>query len=109
MSINDIIILGIIQGITEFLPISSSGHLVIAQHILGIKSPGNTLEVLFHFGTLLSVFYVFFTQFVPGSTRTYKETRWGAPAGGWGVLSQICHTCSQKMTILHNNYQHSSY
>ena len=56
----EIIILGIIQGITEFLPISSSGHLVIAQHLLGVKSPGNTLEVLFHFGTLMSVVYVFF-------------------------------------------------
>ena len=60
MNILEIIILGIIQGITEFLPISSSGHLVIAQNILGIKSPGNTLEVLFHFGTLMSVVYVFF-------------------------------------------------
>ena len=60
MDMFEIIILGIIQGITEFLPISSSGHLVIAQNILGIKSPGNTLEVLFHFGTLMSVVYVFF-------------------------------------------------
>ena len=60
MDMLEIIILGIIQGITEFLPISSSGHLVIAQFILGIKSPGNTLEVLFHFGTLMSVIYVFF-------------------------------------------------
>ena len=59
MNMLEIIILGIIQGITEFLPISSSGHLVIAQNILGIKSPGNTLEVLFHFGTLMSVVYVF--------------------------------------------------
>ena len=62
MGIFEIVILGIIQGITEFLPISSSGHLVIAQHILGIKSPGNKLEVLFHFGTLMSVFYVFFND-----------------------------------------------
>ena len=60
MDMLEIIILGIIQGITEFLPISSSGHLVIAQNILGIKSAGNTLEVLFHFGTLMSVVYVFF-------------------------------------------------
>jgi len=60
MGMLEIIILGIIQGITEFLPISSSGHLVIAQHLLGVKSPGNTLEVLFHFGTLMSVVYVFF-------------------------------------------------
>ena len=60
MGILEIIILGIIQGITEFLPISSSGHLVIAQNMLGVKSPGNSLEVLFHFGTLMSVVYVFF-------------------------------------------------
>ena len=62
MQIFEIIILGIIQGITEFLPISSSGHLVIAQYILGITSPGNTLEVLFHFGTLLSIFFVFYSD-----------------------------------------------
>ena len=60
MGVFEIIILGIIQGITEFLPISSSGHLVIAQDLLEIKSPGNTLEVLFHFGTLLSVIFIFY-------------------------------------------------
>ena len=59
MNIIDIVILGILQGITEFLPVSSSGHLVLAQYILGIESPGNTLEILFHIGTLFSVFYVF--------------------------------------------------
>ena len=58
----DVIILGVIQGITEFLPVSSSGHLVIAQKLLGISSPGNTLEILFHFGTLLSVVFVFFNE-----------------------------------------------
>ncbi|MFL2989672.1 MAG: undecaprenyl-diphosphate phosphatase [Candidatus Neomarinimicrobiota bacterium] len=59
MNIIDIVILGILQGITEFLPVSSSGHLVLAQYMLGIKSPGNTLEILFHVGTLFSVIYVF--------------------------------------------------
>ena len=59
MNIIDIIFLGILQGITEFLPVSSSGHLVIAQYMLGIESPGNTLEILFHIGTLFSVIYVF--------------------------------------------------
>ena len=59
MNIIDIFILGILQGITEFLPVSSSGHLVLAQYILGIESPGNTLEILFHIGTLFSVIYVF--------------------------------------------------
>jgi len=59
MNIYEIIILGIIQGLTEFLPISSSGHLVIVQHLLDINFPGNHLEILFHIGTLLSVIFIF--------------------------------------------------
>ena len=53
-------ILGIVQGLTEFLPISSSGHLVLGQAILGIKQPGNEFEILVHLGTLASVLVVFF-------------------------------------------------
>ena len=52
-------ILGVIQGLTEFLPISSSGHLVLAQHLLGIQDHGNELEVLVHLGTLASILVVF--------------------------------------------------
>ena len=48
MTVYDAIILGIVQGITEFLPISSSGHLVITQALLGINIPGNVLEVITH-------------------------------------------------------------
>ena len=59
MDILNIIILSIIQGVTEFLPISSSGHLVIIQSLLGINQPGNDFEVLVHIGTLGSVLYVF--------------------------------------------------
>ena len=62
MDLLEIIILGIIQGITEFLPISSSGHLVIAQIILGIKSPGNTLEVLFHFEKSVQLVFLHLVQ-----------------------------------------------
>lgn len=51
----DVIILGIIQGLTEFLPISSSGHLVVSQHILGIDVPGVSLEIWLHFGTFVAV------------------------------------------------------
>ncbi len=52
--------LGIIQGITEFLPISSSGHLVIFKHLFGLQGPDNALlEALLHFGTLLAVLVVF--------------------------------------------------
>ena len=60
MTIIDGIILGITQGLTEFLPISSSGHLVLVQEILGLELPGNDFEILLHLGTLCSIVVVFF-------------------------------------------------
>ncbi len=62
MTLSDAIILGIIQGITEFLPISSSGHLVLGQELLGVNMPGNVFEVVTHIGTLLSVIFVFWKE-----------------------------------------------
>ena len=64
MTLLDAIILGVIQGITEFLPISSSGHLVLGQALLGIVLPGNEFEVITHLGTLLSVFCIFWTDII---------------------------------------------
>jgi undecaprenyl-diphosphatase len=49
-----VILLAILQGIAEFLPISSSGHLVLGQTLLGLKIPGMTLEIALHAGTLIS-------------------------------------------------------
>jgi undecaprenyl-diphosphatase len=49
-----VIILAILQGIAEFLPISSSGHLVLGQALMGLKEAGVTLEVALHAGTLVS-------------------------------------------------------
>jgi len=60
MTLIEATILGIVQGFTEFLPISSSGHLVLGQAILGIEQPGNEFEILVHLGTLASVLVVFF-------------------------------------------------
>jgi len=59
LTLGDIVILAVIQGLTEFFPISSSGHLVLGQHILGVQAPGIALEVALHLGTLISVFIVF--------------------------------------------------
>jgi undecaprenyl-diphosphatase len=59
MSVWAAIALGVLQGLTEFLPVSSSGHLALAQHFLGIDSPGVTFEVLVHFGTALAVIFFF--------------------------------------------------
>ena len=56
------ILLGIIQGLGEFLPISSSGHLALAQSLFGLEVADNTLafNVLLHLGTLLAVFIIFY-------------------------------------------------
>lgn len=60
MSIIKAIILGIVQGVTEFLPISSSGHLSLFQHFLNVDGEGSLLfSVLLHLGTLIAVFIVF--------------------------------------------------
>ena len=53
------IILGTIQGLTEFLPISSSGHLVIFSHLLNFKDAGLMFDVFMHLGTLFSIFVLF--------------------------------------------------
>ena len=61
MSIIKAIILGIVQGVTEFLPISSSGHLSLFQHFLNVDGEGSLLfSVLLHLGTLIAVFVVFY-------------------------------------------------
>ncbi len=59
MNIIEALILGSLQGLTEFLPISSSGHLVLGQRFLGLSLPGNFIEVLVHIGTLCSILVVF--------------------------------------------------
>lgn len=50
-----VIVLAIIQGLTEFLPVSSSGHLVLAKHFLGLETPGASLELFLHGGTLVAI------------------------------------------------------
>ncbi|MEJ2068318.1 MAG: undecaprenyl-diphosphate phosphatase, partial [Deltaproteobacteria bacterium] len=55
-----VIILGVVQGLTEFLPVSSSGHLVVAQHYLpGFSGPPLPFDVLLHGGTLISLLIYF--------------------------------------------------
>jgi len=53
------VLLGFVQGATEFLPVSSSGHLVLGSHILGFKGQGIVFDVMLHLGTLVSVIIVF--------------------------------------------------
>jgi undecaprenyl-diphosphatase len=53
------LILGLVQGLTEFLPISSSGHLAILQHFMGIKEPMVFFDIMLHLGTLFAIFVYF--------------------------------------------------
>ena len=59
MNLVDALILGIIQGLTEFLPVSSSAHLVLGKTLLAVHEHGIVFEVFVHFGTLLSVLLVY--------------------------------------------------
>lgn len=60
MSIIQSIILGIVQGVGEFLPISSSAHLVLVPYLFGWEESGLAFDVALHFGTLLAVLAIFF-------------------------------------------------
>ena len=50
-----VVVLGVIQGVAEFLPISSSGHLTLFQHFFGMSEPDNLFNILLHFATLIAV------------------------------------------------------
>lgn len=62
MTVIQAIFLGLVQGFTEFLPVSSSGHLALASHFLNVENPGLTFEIVLHVGTLLSVLVYFRPQ-----------------------------------------------
>lgn len=65
MDIVEAVFLGLLQGLTEFFPVSSSGHLVLAQSILGIGAEGALFfDVMLHAGTLIAVFAVFWKDLV---------------------------------------------
>ncbi len=53
------ILLGLLQGLAEFLPVSSSGHLVVGKSLLGLKDAGMFFDIMLHAGTLLSIFVIF--------------------------------------------------
>lgn len=57
----EVTVLSILQGIAEFLPISSSGHLVLGKQLLGLQDVGLRLDVFLHVGTLLAIFAFYFS------------------------------------------------
>ena len=74
----EVIILGIIQGIAEFLPISSSAHLIIFRDIFGIgasmpKDMALSFDIALHFGTLLAIGIYFFKDFIAMITKGFTK------------------------------------
>ncbi|CAN7266832.1 undecaprenyl-diphosphate phosphatase [Pararhizobium sp. LjRoot255] len=61
-SIISALVLGFIEGLTEFIPVSSTAHVLLAGHFLGFKSPGNTFAVLIQLGAILAILLVYFQR-----------------------------------------------
>jgi len=64
MPIWQVLVLGLVEGLTEFIPVSSTGHLLLVGHFLGFQSPGKTFEVLIQLGAVLAVLTVYFTRLI---------------------------------------------
>ena len=81
------VLLGIVQGLTEFLPISSSGHLVIFQNCLGFKEPEILFDGALHLGTLLAVCLYFRNEIKQITIEIGRRNLTGPNASiAWGVL-----------------------
>ena len=79
MSFIEAIVLGIIQGLAEFLPISSSGHLALFKKMFGLSDVGLTFDLMLHFGTLVAVFIV------------YWKDIWELIKEGVMIIVDVCH------------------
>lgn len=90
MEIWQAIILGAIQGFTEFLPVSSSGHLILTQHFFGIGENVLFYSVMLHLGTLIPVIIVLFRQITDLFRKPFKRLGYlvlaTIPAGVVGII-----------------------
>ena len=88
VSILQAIILGIIQGITEWLPISSSGHLVIAQHLFDISQPV-IFDIILHLGSLAALLIVFWKDIVRLVKGIFLRDKYYVKYFFWLVIATI--------------------
>jgi len=97
MSYIESIILGALQGLTEFLPVSSSGHLVLMQSVLGFKEPMVLFDVLLHVGTVAAVFVVYRAEI-----KLILADTWRAIPGGFRDFKRFPQAKTALMIILAN-------
>ena len=62
MPLFHLILVALIQGITEFLPVSSSGHLILLPQLTGLQDQGQAIDVAVHIGTLFAVVFYFWAD-----------------------------------------------
>ncbi len=74
MNIIQALILGLVQGLTEFIPVSSSGHLVLFHHALGVFDHGLAFDVALHFGTLIALVTFFWHDLWQFAIALFKKT-----------------------------------
>ncbi|MEK6659795.1 MAG: undecaprenyl-diphosphate phosphatase, partial [Campylobacterota bacterium] len=88
MTIFDSIILGVIEGLTEFLPISSTGHLILASHFLGLEQTNahKTFEVSIQLGSILAVLFLFKQKLLVNKTLWLKIIAAFLPTAVFGFL-----------------------
>jgi undecaprenyl-diphosphatase len=78
MRTTEAVLLGLVEGLTEFLPVSSTGHLLLVGHFLGIESTGRTFEILIQLGAILAILIVYFAKLwhlmvtLPSSKKTQQ-------------------------------------
>lgn len=85
MSLLQAIILGLVQGLTEFIPVSSSGHLLLIHHLLGIESGGLSFDVALHIGTLAALLLFFHKDIL----KLLREGKRGGPQRRLAILLAI--------------------
>ena len=87
----EVTLLSVLQGVAEFLPISSSGHLVLGKELLGMRELGMRIDIFLHVGTLLSIFFFYFAiirRILANLEWSYmqKVVLSAVPAGIVGIL-----------------------
>lgn len=90
MLITHIVVLAILQGVTEFLPVSSSAHLIFPSQLLGWEDQGLAFDVAVHVGTLLAVIFYYMSDLVQITTHTIesaiKRTQTPLSRLGWYII-----------------------